>query len=100
MKVYNLEMFCHDHIFRPYWPMWYKVLGLESEKAEPPNRELTKVLRILKENRGTTVWDMTMNRLALIGVTFPKYIKHPLVDYLKTELGRYESKKESKKECM
>lgn len=92
MKVYNLEQFCRDQIFSPYWPMWYEVFGLESEKSKIPNKELMKVLRILKENRGTPVWNMTMNRLVLIGVTFPEYIKHPLVDYLKTEMGRYKSK--------
>lgn len=92
MRVYNLEQFCRDQIFRPYWPMWYKVLGLESERFNPPNRELMKVLRVLKESGGTPVWEMTMNRLVLIGVTFPEYVKHPLVDYLKTEMSHYKSK--------
>jgi len=75
MKVYNLEQFALEQIYRPYQTM----LGFGfDEKLKRLPYSLEKTVELLKEK---SEWSsLVLSRIKGIGVTFPEYIKHELVD--------------------
>lgn len=76
MRVTDLEKFSLEQIWRPY----QSIYGYEDRLIAPPVG-LEKTAHLLLED---TEWSRcVLDRLRRIGVTFPSYIVHPLVDVVK-----------------
>src|SRR5574343_117421 len=82
MKVTDLEQFTLEQIYRPY----QLALGIGDKRLE----RLTKDYN-LENARGLLIknkkWSrLVLSRLQKIGIEFPPYIKHPLVDFIKNAM--------------
>lgn len=79
MKITDLEKFALEQVYRPYSNT---LLGRDERWDRLPNHyQLDDVLIHFDEN---TEWrDLVMNRISRLELTFPTYIQHPLVDYIK-----------------
>jgi len=79
MKITDLEKFALEQIYRPYarelWKIDTKVDRLST------HYDLDDVLLWFEQE---PEWrDLVMKRIVLMEFEFPKYINHPLVDYIK-----------------
>lgn len=74
MKVTDLEKFALEEVWRPFQSR----MGFDRRLvALPVNLEKTAKLLIADE----TGWsELVLDRISRIGVWFPSYINHPLVD--------------------
>lgn len=83
-RVTDLEKFALEEIYRPYQTL----LGFEERlTALPYSLEQTAELLSIK-----SYWtDCVVSRLHGIGITFAKYIEHPLVDVLREAIAKYEA---------
>ena len=80
MRVLDLDKFSLEQIWRPYQTM----VGYERRLEKVP-MSLTDTLAALKLAEGD--WpESVLDRIARINPTFPPWISHPLVDYLKSEI--------------
>lgn len=84
MRVTDLEKFALEHIWRPYWADAPLMRGPRPERL--PMGLGTTVRLMEMDDTGWT--DMVVNRLAEIGVDFPDYVQHPLVDFLRQKIDR------------
>jgi hypothetical protein len=74
MRVTDLEKFALEEVWRPYQNM----MGYEQRLARMPVG-LEETARLLRAD--TTGWSKrVIDRIEAIGITFPDYIQHPLVD--------------------
>lgn len=101
MKVTDLEKFAFENVWRPYWPM-HPDAGPRSATGTPERYEdrfgkkrhtLMQTLTMLQENPDYRA--CVIGRLAAIGVRFPEYVKHPLVDAVREWLRDFDAGKES-----
>ena len=84
MRVTDLEKFAREHVWMPYWPSHPDSGVYPSSKI--PSYTLDQTLETLKTYPDYRV--LVIRRLKVIGVTFPSYIQHPLVDFIKEELSK------------
>lgn len=83
MRVTDLEKFSLEQIWRPYQNL---VDGLPEERLMSPPYNLGDTARMLQEDNR---WSRcVLDRISAIGVTFPAYINHPLVDLIKSEQAK------------
>lgn len=102
-KVTDLEKFVREEIWAPYWPS-HPDCGPGRPKTRFTSRmpenytdglkrmgrkrhTVDETLEQLQAHQGTDWHNMVIGRIYRIGFRFPKYIQHPLVDYLKQQLG-------------
>lgn len=77
MRVTDLEKFSLEQIWRPYQTL----MGFGEPRLMWPPFGLDETARLLSQ---PSDWSAAvLSRLHAIGVTFPSYIKHPLVDVVK-----------------
>lgn len=80
MRVTDLDEFSLEQIWRPYQGMLFDAPRLVS-----PPMSLEDTAEKLRDD---TEWSRcVLNRLRSIGVTFPPYIAHPLVDVVRAALA-------------
>ncbi|MBU0801408.1 MAG: hypothetical protein KKA05_10475 [Alphaproteobacteria bacterium] len=73
LRITDLDKFALEHIWRPYQSM----MGHERRLEKSP-MSLDETAALLASDK--TGWAIcVLNRLHQIGVTFPPYVKHPLV---------------------
>lgn len=82
MKVTDLEQFTLEQIYRPY----QLCLGIGNERLEKLTKEYN-----LENARGLLIknkkWSrLVLSRLQKIGIEFPPYIQHPLVNFIKNAM--------------
>jgi len=80
MKVYNLEKFALEQIYRPFQTM----IGYDTDHhIEKLPHTLEATVALLKENQQWN--DLVMTRIKMMGVKFPYYIKNYLVEYIEEQ---------------
>ena len=86
MTVHNLDKFVLENIFRPY----QYTLGIRGL----PLKILTKEYNtdtVLKLFKDFPEWEkLVMSRINIVGVSFSKYLVHPLIDYIKKRINNHE----------
>lgn len=80
MRVVDLEGFAFAHIWRPFWPLWTGIPGSRVGDSLPITLERTA--EIITTGTSPEWAEPTLDRLRRIGVVFPAWIRHPLVDAL------------------
>ena len=105
-KVTDLEKFVLEEIWRPYWPShpdaaprteptrWASAQteGYETglKRLGRKRHTINETLEHLQAHQGTDWHHMIIGRIYRIGFRFPNYIQHPLVDYIKQQLGEHQ----------
>jgi len=90
LRVTDLEEFSFDHIWRPYWPSYNR--GDLPRPADVHGlARLTKAPRDLDGTANALMVDdewsqLVINRLGRIGVDFPAWMRHPLVDVVRESI--------------
>jgi len=80
MKVTDFEKFVLEQVYRPYWN---KLFNTDVKRLERLSKDygLDSVLDLFV---GNPEWEkLVMGRIKSLNFTFPEYIDHPLVDYIK-----------------
>lgn len=80
MRVTDLDEFTTTHIVLPYEPVMPPTVTIKNPDD---------AYRALTDHRDTTWAQYVIYRLNLIGVTFPRYITHPLVTLIEHEADLY-----------
>lgn len=90
MRVTDLDEFTNTHIVLPYKPEMPSTVAIKNPDD---------AYRALTDHRYTQWAQYVINRLNLIGVTFPRYITHPLVTLIEHEANLYrERNREAQKD--
>jgi len=107
VKVTDLEKFAYEDVWRPYWPAHPDAGPRDFASGTPETYEkrfgrgglkhtLMQTLTLLEENREYR--HLVVGRLSAIGVQFPDYVKHPLVDAIKIWIREFEAEDRKEKE--
>ncbi len=79
MKVTDLEKFVLEQVYKPYAPDLFNMDTRFDRLSKEYN--LDTVLDLFKDHEK---WrQLVMGRISRLPFTFPDYIKHPLVEYIK-----------------
>ena len=82
MRVTDLDKFALEEIWRPYQTM----KGYERRLERSPMSLTETALELLHDRTGWA--QRVFDRLRGIGVQFPAYVQHSLVDVIKAALAR------------
>lgn len=80
-RVTDLDEFSLDHVWRPYWPTWLDMHGETWDQSSRLAEPLMGLIETAEELAKPSKWsDQVIGRLARIGVQFPSWVMHELVD--------------------
>lgn len=80
MRITDLDKFALEQVYRPYAPDLFTMDTRFDRMTKDYN--LDTVLDLFKTN---TKWHhLVMGRISRLKFEFPDYIKHPLVEHIKT----------------
>jgi len=82
LKVYNLNKFALEQLFRPYRSM----LGFEKRLDKLPCKLDEVPALLIKDNAWRNV---VLSRLSKIPFDVPDYVYHGLITYLQSELPKF-----------
>jgi hypothetical protein len=89
MRVTDLDKFSLQEIWRPYQNMVFP----DADRLRRPPYSLLETAALVS---GDTEWSRcVLDRLRCIGVHFPSYIQHPLVDAVKEGVAMLQARKDT-----